>query len=98
MHVEPYRRVLALPGVRSLMIVALIARIPIVASGITVTLHVVLDLHRGYAAAGLVGTAVTVGAAIGSPLLGRLVDRSGLRRMLTLTVAAEVLFWAVAPL
>ena len=98
MHVEPYRRVLALPGVRSLMIVALIARIPIVASGITVTLHVVLDLHRGYAAAGLVGTAVTVGAAIGSPILGRLVDRSGLRRMLALTVVAEVLFWTVAPL
>ncbi|HET6215193.1 MAG TPA: MFS transporter [Micromonosporaceae bacterium] len=97
MQVDPYRRVLALPGVRSLILVALVARVPFTASGIALTLHVVLGLHRGYGAAGLVGAGFTIGAALGSPMLGRLVDRRGLRPMLVLTVTAEALFWAVAP-
>ena len=63
------------------------------ATGVTLTLHVVLDLDRGYGAAGLVGAAVTVGAAIGGPLLGRLVDRRGLRPVLVLTAIAEAIFW-----
>jgi predicted MFS family arabinose efflux permease len=97
MRLEPYRAVLRLPGVRSLLLVALVARVPVVASGITLTLHVVLDLDRGYGAAGLVGAAFTVGAALGAPLLGRLVDRRGLRLMLVITTIAEAIFWAVAP-
>jgi MFS family permease len=97
MRIEPYRRVLALPGVRSLMIVAILARVPLTAAGVTLTLHVVLDLGRGYAAAGLVGAASTVGSALGSPLLGRLVDRSGLRPALLVTTLAEVAFWGAAP-
>ncbi len=97
MAFDPYRRVLGVPGVRPLMLVALLARIPVIAASITLTLHVVLDLHRGYGAAGLVGAASTVGTALGSPLLGRLVDRRGLRGMLALTTAAEAVFWALAP-
>jgi MFS family permease len=97
MQLDPYRRVLALPGVRSLMVLALLARIPITAVGVTMTLHVVLDLHRGYAAAGLAGTALTVGAALGAPLNGRFVDRRGLRPMLAITTVAEAVFWVFAP-
>lgn len=97
MRLEPYRRVLARPGVRTLMLVAILARIPVTAAGLTLTLHVVLDLDRGYAAAGLVGAACTLGSAVGAPLLGRLVDRSGLRRTLMVTTIADGLFWAVAP-
>jgi MFS family permease len=97
MQLDPYRRVLALPGVRSLMVLALLARIPITAVGVTMTLHVVLDLHRGYAAAGLAGTALTVGAALGAPLNGRFVDRRGLRPMLAITTIAEAIFWVFAP-
>jgi MFS family permease len=97
MRIEPYRRVLALPGVRSLMLVALLARIPVTAVGVTLTLHVVLDLRRGYAAAGLVGAAATVGMALGAPLLGRFVDRYGLRPVVATTTLAEVVFWASAP-
>jgi len=97
MKIEPYRAVLRLPGVRSLLLVAMLARLPVVASGITLTLHVVLDLDRGYGAAGLVGAAFTVGAAIGAPLLGRLVDRRGLRLMLVITTVTEAVYWAVAP-
>ncbi|GAB3874798.1 hypothetical protein GCM10027610_144140 [Dactylosporangium cerinum] len=97
MRLDPYRHVLALPGVRSLMVLALLARIPITAIGVTMTLHVAQDLHRGWGAAGLVGAALTVGTAVGGPLNGRLVDRKGLRPMLIVTTACEALFWAVAP-
>ncbi|MEW1587975.1 MFS transporter [Micromonospora vinacea] len=96
-NMKPYRRALALPGLRSLLVVAVLARIPLTATGVTLTFHVVLDLDRGYGAAGLVGAAVTVGAAIGGPLLGRLVDRRGLRPVLVLTGIAEAIFWSTAP-
>nr|BFE62104.1 MFS transporter [Dactylosporangium thailandense] len=97
MRLDPYRRVLALPGVRPLMMLALLARIPITAIGVTMTLHVAQDLHKGWGAAGLVGAALTVGTALGGPLNGRFVDRRGLRPMLVVTTVAEALFWAAAP-
>jgi len=93
----PYRAVLAIPGVARLTVVALLARIPITAAGVVLTLHVVLTLDRGYAAAGLVGAAATVGTAAGAPFLGRMVDRQGLRRMLLLVTVSEGLFWTAAP-
>ncbi|WP_406037179.1 MFS transporter [Micromonospora sp. NBC_00898] len=96
-NLKPYRQALALPGLRSLLLVSVLARIPLTATGVTLTFYVVLDLGRGYGAAGLVGAASTVGAALGSPLLGRLVDRRGLRPVLALTTAAEAVFWASAP-
>lgn len=79
------------------MVVAVLARLPLTAAGVTLTLHVVLDLGRGYAAAGLVGAAATVGSALGSPLLGRFIDRSGLRPALLVTTLAETIFWGLAP-
>ncbi|MEV6816718.1 MFS transporter [Micromonospora sp. NPDC051296] len=95
---KPYREALALPGLRSLLLVAVLARIPLTATGVTLTFYVVQDLGRGYGAAGLVGAAITVGAAIGGPLLGRLVDRRGLRPVLVLTAVAEAIFWSTAPM
>ncbi|SCF33771.1 Predicted arabinose efflux permease, MFS family [Micromonospora viridifaciens] len=97
MNLKPYREALALPGLRSLLLVSVLARIPLTATGVVLTLHVVLDLGRKYGAAGLVGAASTVGAALGAPLLGRLVDRRGLRPVLALTTIAEGVFWASAP-
>ncbi|MDG4792892.1 MFS transporter [Micromonospora sp. WMMD1082] len=96
-NMKPYREALALPGLRSLLLVAVLARIPLTATGITLTFYVVQDLGHGYGAAGLVGAAITVGAAIGGPLLGRLVDRRGLRPVLVLTTVAEAIFWSTAP-
>jgi MFS family permease len=61
------------------------------------TLQVVLGLRQGYAAAGLVAGAATVGTAVGAPILGRIVDRRGLRPMLVITILAEAVFWALAP-
>ncbi|MGK5520504.1 MFS transporter, partial [Micromonospora sp. URMC 107] len=98
MNMKPYREALALPGLRSLLLVSVLARVPLTATGVTLTFYVVLDLGRGYGAAGLVGAAITVGAAIGGPLLGRLVDRRGLRPVLVLTGVAEAVFWSTAPM
>ncbi|TQM36368.1 putative MFS family arabinose efflux permease [Pseudonocardia cypriaca] len=95
---KAYRAILAIPGVGALTAVSFLARLPASAAAITLTLHVVLTLDQGYAAAGVVGAAATVGMAIGAPLLGRLVDRRGLRTMLTLTLSAQAVFWTVAPL
>lgn len=98
MRFGPYRQVLGLPGMRSLMLLAVVARIPVVAVGITLTLHVVLDLDRGYGAAGLLGATFTLASAVGAPLLGRLVDRRSLRAALGISIVAEAVFWSVAPL
>lgn len=92
-----YRAVLRLPGVTPLIVVGFLTRVPFAATTITITLHVVLTLQEGYAAAGLVGAASTVGMAVGAPLLGRLVDKRGLRPMLALSVCAVAVFWSVAP-
>jgi MFS family permease len=92
-----YRAVLAVPALRRLTAVAFLVRIPATATAITLTLHVVLRLHMGYAAAGLMVAASTLGMGLGAPLMGRLVDRRGLRTMLMLTVSVAGVFWALAP-
>lgn len=97
MTLTPYRQALGLPGVRSLLLVSMLARVPLTATSVAITLYVVLTLGHGYAAAGLVGTALTVGGAIGAPVLGRLVDRRGLRPVLALTTVVEGVFWTGAP-
>src|SRR3954447_2296788 len=96
MLLTPYRETLALPRIKSLLAVATLARIPIAAAAVVLTLRVVTDLDRGYGAAGLVGAAVTIGGSIGAPVVGRLIDRRGLRPVLVLTTVAEVIFWTVA--
>ena len=96
MTLKPYRETLALPGVRSLLVVATLARIPVTAAAVVLTLHVVTDLGRGYGAAGLVGAVFTIGAALGAPVMGRFVDLRGLRPMLVLTTIAEVCYWTTA--
>src|SRR6266568_343869 len=91
-----YRRVLSLPGVRTLLVLMFASRIPVAATNMVLTLHVVLTLHRDYGAAGLVGAAGTVGIAIGAPLAGRLVDAIGLRKMVTITTATYGAYWLSA--
>lgn len=93
---QVYRRTLALPGVRSLMVLVFLARIPASAAGMIITLYVAVDLGRGYGAAGLVGAVATIGIGLGAPLLGRVVDRFGLRPMLVITTIGETVFWVFA--
>ncbi|MGW0517908.1 MFS transporter [Crossiella sp. NPDC003009] len=97
MPIEPYRRLFALPGVRSLVVVTLLARTPIAAGPIVLNLHVLQDLGQSYTWAALVTLAVTVGLAVGSPLLGRMVDSVGLRPVVVLTTVVEGVFWFASP-
>lgn len=98
MAIEPYRRLLQLPGVRTLLLVGLLARIPATATAMALTLHVApaSGLNMGFAAAGVVGMASTIGMAVGSPLSGRFVDRYGMRPVLLATTLAQALFWGTA--
>ena len=97
MSLAPYGRLLGRPAVLRLVLVALVARVPHASLGVIVTLHVVGPLGRGYAAAGIVAAAATLGMAIGAPWRGRLVDRLGLRRALLPSVLIEAAIWTVAP-
>lgn len=97
MNLAPYRAVLAIPGVARLTLFAMVARTPAVTIGVVLTLHVVLGLGRGYGPAGLVGAAATIGTALGAPVLGRVVDLYGLRRMLKITTLVQVGYWAAVP-
>ncbi|WP_214109486.1 MFS transporter [Acrocarpospora catenulata] len=97
MAIEPYRRVLGLPGVRNLMILALFSRLPQTATGLVLTLHVVKTLGLSWTHAGVAGAAATVGMAVGAPLLGRWIDRRGARPVIALTTLVQLAFWVVAP-
>ncbi|MFC4014853.1 MFS transporter [Nonomuraea purpurea] len=96
MALDPYRRLLKIPGVPTLLLVGLLARVPTTATGMALTLHVAEMLDLGYTKAGLITLASTVGMAIGSPLSGRFVDKYGLRPVVTVTTAAQAAFWACA--
>ncbi|WP_380168533.1 MFS transporter [Jannaschia sp. R86511] len=91
-----YREVLAVPGMRALYLVGVLARVPHVGGGLALTLYVTEGLGRGYFEAGLVTAALTIGIAFGSPWRGRLVDRVGLRRALVPSVVAMPLLWTAA--
>ncbi|HEX4818415.1 MAG TPA: MFS transporter [Nonomuraea sp.] len=96
MALDPYRLLLKIPGVPTLLVVGLLARVPATAMGMALTLHVSQVLGLDYLKAGLVTMASTIGMAVGSPLSGRLVDRFGLRPVLAVTTAAQAAFWACA--
>jgi MFS family permease len=91
-----YRTVLALPGVGALMALMLAARIPVTSTSMVLTLHVVLSLHRGYGAAGIAGAVITIGTALGAPVLGRLMDAIGLRWTLVISTIGEGAYWLTA--
>ncbi|TDD22352.1 MFS transporter [Nonomuraea diastatica] len=96
MALDPYRRLLRIPGLPTLLLVGLLARIPSTAVGMALTLHVATTLDLGFARAGLVTMASTIGMAIGSPLAGRFVDKYGLRPVVAVTTGAQAVFWACA--
>ncbi len=78
---QRYRRVLRAPQVTPLLAGALVAVLP-VGMG---TLAVVVFVERqtgSYAPAGLVAAALAFGAAVATPVLGRLIDRVGQPRVL----------------
>ncbi|GGY16080.1 hypothetical protein GCM10010358_79830 [Streptomyces minutiscleroticus] len=93
-----YRELLAVPGMAALLGVSFVARTAITSVVTALTMYVVLDLGLSYAAAGAVAAALTAGPALGGPLLGRTIDRRGLRTVLLTTVAVQAVFWLSVPI
>ncbi len=65
MNFALYKELLAIKPVRRLLLVGMIARIPHSAAGVLLTLHIVLTLGEGYAAAGAAAAVMTIGIAVG---------------------------------
>ncbi|MEU6645090.1 MFS transporter [Saccharomonospora sp. NPDC046836] len=97
MPLQPYLRVLRIPGMPASTVAIALARLPMTAMSITLTLHIVSDLGRGYGAAGLVGTATTAGTAVAAPLVGRMIDRHGLRPVVAVCGIVSAAFWTSSP-
>jgi predicted MFS family arabinose efflux permease len=64
---------------------------------VLLTLHIVLTLGQGYAAAGTAAAVMTIGIALGAPWRGRRVDTVGLRKALIPSVVSETVIWSVVP-
>lgn len=92
-----YRHLLAVRPIRRLLLVGMVARIPHSAAGVLLTLHIVLSLGEGYAAAGAAAAVMTIGIAVGAPWRGRRVDTVGLRRALIPSVISEAVVWSAVP-
>ncbi|MDR6416321.1 MFS transporter [Pseudarthrobacter sulfonivorans] len=97
MNFALYRELLAVQPIRRLLFVGMVARIPHSAAGVLLTLHIVLTLDKGYAAAGAAAAVMTIGIAVGAPWRGRRVDTVGLRRALIPSVVSEAVIWSVVP-
>ncbi|MFF8641113.1 MFS transporter [Streptomyces sp. NPDC015345] len=77
----------------ALLVVTFLARTAITSVVTALTMYVVVGLELSYAAAGGAAAALTIGLALGGPLLGRMLDRRGLRAVLLVTVAVQAVFW-----
>lgn len=97
MNFALYRDILSIKPIRRLITVGMIARIPHSAAGVMLTLHIVLALGQGYAAAGAAAAVMTIGIAVGAPWRGRRVDTVGLRRALIPSVVSEAVIWSIVP-
>ena len=95
---ERYGAVLRAPHVASLLALAVIARASIGINGLAIVL-VVREATGSYAAAGGAAAALVAGIAISAPLIGRIVDRLGARRLLlALAVGQASALLAIAAL
>nr|WP_255670287.1 MFS transporter [Aeromicrobium wangtongii] len=81
---------------RALFVAAFFARIPALAAPLVLTLYVVEELGGDYKQAGLIAAATTVGAGVGSPWRGRLIDRLGIRRAIVPSIVMIGLLYPVA--
>ncbi|WP_426998862.1 MFS transporter [Pseudarthrobacter sp. N5] len=97
MNFALYRELMVIRPIRRLLVVGMIARIPHSAAGVLLTLHIVLTLDQGYAAAGAAAAVMTIGIAVGAPWRGRRVDNVGLRKALIPSVVSEAVIWSVVP-
>src|SRR5262245_25623272 len=89
-----YRSVLSTPGAGGLFATALVARLPQGMAPLAILLLVRGATHS-YAAAGLAVGAQAFATAAGAPVLGRLVDRFGRRRVLGPAVVCEATMYVL---
>jgi len=94
---SPYRRALSSRPLRTILVLGVLVRGPVFASGVLLTVHVVTTLGRSYGAAGALSAAATVAIAVSGPWRGRLLDRLGLRRVVLPSVLVAVVCWSIAP-
>ncbi|MGL3807966.1 MFS transporter [Paeniglutamicibacter sp. R2-26] len=92
-----YGELLRQPGVASLLLVGMVARLPHAAAGMLLLLHLVNELDRDWGSAGLVVALMTIGIALGAPWRGRVVDSYGLRRALLPSILVEAAVWSIVP-
>ncbi|MFJ3486651.1 MFS transporter [Pseudomonas sp. NPDC090202] len=98
MSLYKYKRVLAIPRVLPATLFTFVAGLPLTIMSLTLSLHVLNEMRRGYFEAGLVGTALALGFAVGSPLLGRMIDRHGLRPVVVVSGGLSTIAWGLLPL
>jgi len=85
-----YRRILARPHVLALCATSVLARLPVGMGAVALVIFI-HDRTGSFAVAGAVAGAFTIGLGATSPLLGRLVDRRGPRRVLIPAALATAL-------
>lgn len=83
--------------VRAVLLLGFVVRLPLWASMIVLTLHVVGPLDRSYSEAGLLTTLSTVALAIAGPWRGRMLDTIGLRKTIAPQLVVLVAVWSIAP-
>lgn len=79
-----YRDFFRLPGVAGLVTVALVARMPFGMTGLAMLMYL-REALGSFALAGGVSGVYLVAMAVGSPIQGRIIDRTGPRRTLAVT-------------
>jgi predicted MFS family arabinose efflux permease len=92
-----YRDVLAIPAIRTAVVIGFLARLPLFGAGVVVTLHVVRSLERSYTEAGLATSVLVLAIAVSGPWRGRLLDRYGLRRVLIPSIVVQSCYALTAP-
>lgn len=96
--VVSYRTTLATPGLRSLLFVGLLAKLPGLGIPAVVVLHVVHGLDLGFGPAGIAAAVWTAGVGVGAPVQGWVLDRVGLRPLLAAVVVVQGAFWGLGHL
>ena len=94
--ISAYREVFATPGLRSLLVIGLVAKMPGLGIPSVILLHVVHGLGLGFGPASVVAAVWTAGVGLGAPFQGRALDRWGLRPLLTVVVVVQAAFWGLA--
>jgi len=97
MGFSTYADLARIPTVRRILVLGLLVRIPLWASGVVLTLHVVTHLDRSYTEAGVLEMVYSLALAVSGPWRGRRLDQVGLRASLVPSLVALTVCWSIAP-